>query len=217
MRLAGNGPADAPQANDTQFLTSQPGQGYRGARTAPFPPFRHRVVKTDLPVPSQEQGHYVVGNLVDAVVRDVGDGNPFAGGGVDGDVIHANAVPADNDALFGRPYHVGCYLSETGHDGVGFLGQAHQRFFRWVGGLNNLGADFRQDFPLRRGGRPDVISDQDAVFGAGSGQRNILLTGQGTGRTRPFPGRWPVLQDRLEFAAVGCIWPAVRSGSATQS
>ena len=108
----------------------------------------------------------MVGHLVHAVVGDVGDGHAKFGGGVHRNVVHTDAEPADGDAVWRGPQHVGRDLGEAGHYGIHVSGEGDERILLAVRRDNGLGVRFLSENGLfRLGRRPDVIGDKDFEFG----------------------------------------------------
>ena len=95
----------------------------------------------------------MVGYFINAVVGDVGDGHAEFGGGINRDVVHADAESADGDAVGGGFQHIGGDLGEAGHNGVHVCGEGDEGVFVAVGRDYGLGVRFfAQDGLLRLGG-----------------------------------------------------------------
>ena len=104
----------------------------------------------------------MVGDLVDAVVGHVGHGDAELGGGIDGDVIHADAVPADDYASLGGAHDVLSDLREAGQDAVDVPCHRHQRLLAGVGCDDEFGAPGCKHFTLGFYRGPHVVRDKDS-------------------------------------------------------
>ena len=88
--------ADPPEADDPDGqLLQGPHRLQRRARL-PAPAPDAVAVGDDLPGQVQDQGERVVGDLVDAVIGDVADGDAPGAGRVKVDVVDADPVPGDD-------------------------------------------------------------------------------------------------------------------------
>ena len=171
--MSATGATDATETQDADGLAAQAGQRMGRRRALPASCLGHAVVKANLPVPGEQQRHHVVADLVHAVIGHVGDGNTQFGRHVHGDVVHAHAVPAYDPTPVRRSHHRRRDLREAGHDAVAIDGQRGQRRLRPVRRLDDLHAVAQagdKNFPLRRGGGPDEVGDEDAGSG-GHGSR----------------------------------------------
>ena len=105
-RPGGHGLPDRPAADHPEGQLGQPAQGARVLVLPAACPHR-AVVDRDPAQQRQRQREGVVGDLVGAVVRDVGHPDAAAGGRLDVDVVHADAV-ADHQLDGGqRVEHLG--------------------------------------------------------------------------------------------------------------
>ena len=159
-RLAGDLAADAPEADDADLLAPEPHDAHAQALAPPGHTLRGVVEQHDAPVPRQQQREHVVRHLVDAVVGHVRDHDSQLGRGRDVDVVDADAVAPDDDALFGGAHDFFRHLLEAGQDAVDVPRQRGERLLAAVRGDHELGVGRGQHGPLGLHARPDVVGNQ---------------------------------------------------------
>ena len=113
-------------------------------------------------------------------------------------LFHTDTVAADDDAIPGGPHHRRRNLGKAGHNAVHALGQAGQRRSLPSGASIISAPNPGQHLALRRGGRPNIVRNQNLP--AHPGSRNSPIQGiwgfipqralpQEPGKHRPAPVR----------------------------
>ena len=125
----------------------------------PSAAFYLAVVLAEATVEGEDHADGVVGDLVHAVVGDVGDDDAEFGGGRDVDVVDADAVSGSDHAVFGGTEHVAGDLSEAEHDHIDVSGQFGQSLLGGVGSDDGFDAGGSEDFGFDVDVGPDVVGD----------------------------------------------------------
>ena len=159
--LRADGSAYPAEPDHAQRLAAEPHHAHRQAQASPARRPHRAVEGHDTPVPGQEQSHHVVRHLVDAVVGHVGHGDAQLGGRIHGDVVHADAEPADDDAPLRGPNDLVGHLGEAGQDAVDVAGHGDEGLLSCVGRDDELGAGLSEDRALGLDRWPDVVGDQN--------------------------------------------------------
>ena len=93
-------------------------------------------VRHESSVQCEDHPKCVVGDLIHAVVGNVGDYNPKLGRLSDINIVDADAVASGDFAVCCRFKNLGGYLSEAKHDRIDIFGEFGQCRFRCVGSDN---------------------------------------------------------------------------------
>jgi hypothetical protein len=135
------------------------------ARVVDRPPIAgHRAGRRhDAARPREEQGHRMVGDLIEAVVRDVRHHDPVAGRGLDRDVVVADPIPRDDPAPSrrGDVDHALAHRREADEHRVDVHCQVEQGLLGAVRRHDDLGVERPEHLVLGAQVGEDVIGDQD--------------------------------------------------------
>ena len=147
-------PADASEADTADSLIPERFHSVERSSQPPFAVADQQRVRHHLTRGGEEEGQRLIGDLVDAIIRHVADGDVLRPGRFEIDVIHADAVPHDDLGLPHGGDHVGLHRSELRDDGIRLADERDQRFRRFALTGADFGAgrleDFLFDFQRRK-------------------------------------------------------------------
>ena len=113
--------------NPTSRASDRAGAAARGrCREVPGAGARRARKRDDAPRAGEQQRHRVIGDLVEAEVRDVHDEDPELGRALDRDVVDADAVARDDDAARRGVERLGGHALPVRQDRVDARGEADQ-------------------------------------------------------------------------------------------
>ena len=116
---ADDGPADPPEPDNTHRHPAERLKRRRRADQAPVAGVDGGGLWHHLPREGEDEGERVVGDLVDAVVGHVADGNAAGPRGRQVDVVDADAVADDHPRPLHRGHDVGVHRGELRDHGIG--------------------------------------------------------------------------------------------------
>ena len=124
-------------------------------------------MEADVSGQGEDRCQRVLGDLGQAVVRDVGDDDAPGRGVGDVDVVETDPETGDDPAPRRRVEHGRGDPGPVGHDGVDAAGGLHQRRLVHGGRRSKLGSRGRELGPLDVEIRPGVVGDENSFRGHG--------------------------------------------------
>ena len=109
----------APNAAEANDACGQLLQGFHlifADRQAPAAGAHQIMVKHDLPRERQDEGQRLVGDLIDAIIRDIAHRNATVARGLQIHVVHADTITNNHPRLLHRRNHVRVNFSKLGDD-----------------------------------------------------------------------------------------------------
>ena len=150
-----------PKADETDCLVAQRPQLIERSRQSPFAFAYMQRVRDNLPRDAEDECQLVIGDFIDAVVRDVADGNAPLACRLHVDIVVADAVPHDHFGALHRSNDIGVDRGELRDDRIGIGNQCLERQNLFVVPAPQLESAGGQDrlFDLKIGER--VIGDHN--------------------------------------------------------
>ena len=192
---------DATEADDPHGLIAQSSQLIKRRRQPPFSVADMQRVRNHLSCGAQYECERVIGDFVDAVVRDIADRNPASPGRFEVHVVDPNAVTDDDLRPLHAPDHVGIDRCKLSDDGIRIRHQCRQL----SGGL-----------PLFQGGDFVPQRPENALFDfetrkrvVGDGDFHVGISVENSTQTRRRTLDKVRLSDNLILGFVSCQSPAV--------
>ena len=188
----GGGGSDPAESEDPEGLAGETGDGFDGAFVPGLEFLTKRAFHGDKPsIEGEGEGHGVVGDLIDAVIRDVADGDATGGGCGEVDVVEADAA-ADDDAAASEALNrfggEGDFVKND--EGVSIFDAAFEFFVVCGEEAFDLGEVL--EFPLFDGsGRRECVGDANAVHASenkGMARKGRDLALQRAWEGAGFPG-----------------------------
>lgn len=117
---------DASESDDADGEVAEFVHGFDTGGESPVPVADVECVGDDLSCESEDEGEGVVGDFIGAESGDVADGDMFGAGGIEIDVIDADAVPDDGAGFGHGGDDVGIDGCELGDDDIGVTDEGNE-------------------------------------------------------------------------------------------
>ena len=125
-----------------------------------FAALRSQMKEANPPGAGQQQTQRMIRHFRDAIIRAIRDGDAQLGGGVDGDVVEADAQPGHDPALRAAANHGVGDVGPIRGDGIRGGGQANQRGFVGGRGFHQFGISFPEHVSFNVRIRPSPVRQQ---------------------------------------------------------